>query len=180
MSVLDGQVGQGLCKKCGKIESQHFLIDDILYCDEPVVSANERITMGRMATIYNIPEEFHIIERKTEEEHIQLQKLAAMVRTLEKHCGISPVTLEAGGSGDDPATTVQTTLPSPPRSSLSAPRRSSLSHLSVNLGFADPGQDAGGTRGKCGGCGLIVLATDLRYVDGGSYYHLVSMLARAF
>ena len=181
MSALDSQVGLGLCRKCGKTESEHFLIDDVLYCDEPVVSPNEKITLGRMATIHNIPEELHI-ERSSQEEHDQLQKLTAMVKALEKHCGISSAALGVGVDGDGPVTqdAAGATLSSPKRSSPSSPKRASLSHIAVNLGFADSEQhDAVQMRGKCGGCGLAVLATHLRYVEGGCYYHQVSLLVHA-
>ena len=157
----------GLCRICGKQEAEHFLVDDVLYCDEPVVSNDSKVTLGRRATIYDMPMELHQLEKKSEEEHCQIQKLTAIVKALEKHCGLDadgpgPTNLTQQTATSQEATDFAPSSPSLPRP---APAVSALQD--------DEGSDGVVSKGPCAVCGRPVLSNQLRYVHHGRYIHQV-------
>ena len=165
----------GRCAECGKTELEHWSVDGVLWCDQPVSrkgSNFDKITVGRMATIYDIPSELYALEQKEVEDHNQIEALMAKVRALEKHCGID--------FGDSTLTN-EVISPAPqllsPRKSLRShklPRPpSSLAPISKADVVAELGVVDVETRGNCGGCGKPVFLHELRYVEAGRYFHQV-------
>ena len=176
------------------------MVDSVLYCDEPAVSNDKRVTLGRRATIHDPRAMLQQMQREPDEEQKQMEELASLaskVAALEKLIGVQPPSHQPPVSppkAPAPIMPVESNKTDLVSTDLDSPAWGDAPTtpggvITAALGQFEPvvavipGQvsearlESVSCRGTCGACGKDVLTSQERYVENGKYFHQVFLHA---